>query len=155
MAAFKASDEAYYRQVPSWFADALPAGDDEDKSAMFFLSDGDKEAWDQPAVVVLEMPPGFVLMRHAHPAHRVEVVVKGSLTTEDGVVLGPGDVMVAGPGELYGPKIIGPEGCTTAEVFGRAEAIIRIVADSSEGFREHDLRTGDMPRDLVIPRREV
>jgi hypothetical protein len=154
MAVYKATDKAYYQQMPSWFVDALPAGDDEDKSAAFFLSDGDREAWDQPVVVVLEMPPNFVLLRHAHPSHRVEVVVKGQLTTEDGTVLGPGDVMVASPGEIYGPKVIGPEGCTTAEVFSRADAMVRIIADSADGFREHDLRENDFPRDLVIPRRD-
>jgi hypothetical protein len=148
MAVFRTDEPDYYGQIPEWFIDACPKGEEGDASAMFFLTDGEQEAWDAPAVVILEMPPGYVLLRHAHPAPRVEVIVKGGLTTEDGIVLGPGDVMVARAGELYGPKVIGPDGCTTAEVFGRADAIVRIIADSADGFREHDIRKGEMPRDL-------
>ena len=47
-------------------------------SQLFVLSD-DQQALDAPAVVVLEMPPNYVLFRHAHVCHRFEVVVKGSL----------------------------------------------------------------------------
>jgi hypothetical protein len=149
MASFKISDDEYYRQIPTWFADATPDGEEGEQMAMFFLSDPEEEAWAAPAAVIFEMPPNYVLLRHAHPSYRFEVVIKGELTTEDGTVLGPGDVMVAGPGELYGPKVAGPEGCTTAEVFARADAIVRLIADSSEGVREHDVRKGEFPRDFA------
>src|SRR5437667_4813719 len=136
MAVFKMGDEAYYRQIPAWFANATPDSREGEAMAVFFLSDPEEEAWDAPAAVIFEMPPNYVLLRHAHPAHRFEVVIKGQLTTEDGTVLGPGDVMIARPGELYGPKVAGPQGCTTAEVFARADAIVRLIADSDEGVRE-------------------
>ena len=79
------------------------------------LSD-DPESWDVPAVVMLEMPPNYVLFRHADICHRFEVVVKGSLEA-DGEDPAPGRRHDRAPGELYGPHTAGPEGCTTAEVF--------------------------------------
>jgi hypothetical protein len=88
---------------------------------VYVLGD-DPEAPEVPAVVMLDMPPGYVLFRHAHICHRFEVVVKGSLVAGDRT-LRPGDVMTARPGEWYGPHIAGPEGCTTAEVFGTLDGV--------------------------------
>jgi hypothetical protein len=97
-------------------------------------------------VVVLDMPPNYVLFRHAHPCHRFEVVVKGSMRSGD-AVLRPGDVMTASPGEWYGPHIAGPDGCTTVEVFATLEGVFRVLAESDEGPREYDFRSGELPRD--------
>ena len=112
---------------------------------VFVLAD-DPEASQAPAVVMLEMPPNYVLFRHAHICHRVEVVVRGSLRV-DGRTLQPGDVMTAGPGELYGPHVAGPEGCTTAEVFGSLDGVFRVLAPTSDGTREYDVRRGELPED--------
>jgi hypothetical protein len=49
-----------------------------------------------PAVIVLQLPPGHVLERHAHDSYRVEIVVKGSVILPDGRELLPGDVSTAG-----------------------------------------------------------
>ena len=106
----------------------------------------DDEAWDAPAAVILEMPPGYVLFRHGHICHRFEVVIKGSLQAS-GKMLGPGDVMTARPGEMYGPHTAGPEGCTTVEVFGTLEGVYRVIANAPDGPREFDFRAGELPAD--------
>ena len=112
---------------------------------VFPLSD-DPQDWEAPAVVMLEMPPNYVLFRHAHICHRFEVVVKGSLEA-DGRILRPGDVMTARPGELYGPHTAGPEGCTTAEVFGSHDGVYRVIAETTDGPREFDFRKGEAPEE--------
>ncbi|MBV8464173.1 MAG: hypothetical protein JO368_12825 [Acidimicrobiales bacterium] len=112
---------------------------------LFVLGD-EAEASDAPAVVLLDMPPGYVLFRHAHICHRFEVVVKGSMRAGDRT-LGPGDVMEAKPGEWYGPHVAGPEGCTTAEVFGTLDGVFRVLAESDDGPREYDFRRGEVPPD--------
>src|SRR5256885_10534051 len=112
-------------------------------SGLFVLSENGQDA-DAAAVVVLEMPPSYVLFRHAHICHRFEVVVKGSLEA-DGRVLRPGDVMTATPGQMHGPHIAGPDGCTTAEVFGSLEGVFRVIANAADGAREFDFRTDDLP----------
>jgi hypothetical protein len=111
-----------------------------------YVLDDDQESWESPAVVVLEMPPNYVLFRHAHVCHRFEVVVKGSLEA-GGRILGPGDVMTARPGELYGPHTAGPEGCTTVEVFGSLEGVFRVLAPTADGVSEFDFRKGEAPDD--------
>ena len=112
---------------------------------IYVLGD-DSEAPDAPTVVMLDMPPNYVLFRHAHICHRFEVVVKGSMRAGDRTLV-PGDVMVAKPGELYGPHVAGPEGCTTAEVFGTLEGVFRVLAGSGENHREYDFRKGEFPPD--------
>jgi len=109
-----------------------------------YVLDDDSEAPDAPTVVMLDMPPGYVLFRHAHICHRFEVVVKGSMRAGDRTLV-PGDVMVAQPGEFYGPHVAGPEGCTTAEVFGTLEGVFRVLAGSGEDPREYDFRKGEFP----------
>jgi hypothetical protein len=83
------------------------------KSKDFFLGPAERAS---PRANLLEMEPGFVIARHAHNTERFEVILKGSLYIGD-EVYGPGDVMIAGPGEYYGPKVVGPQGCTTVEFF--------------------------------------
>ena len=113
---------------------------------LYVLAD-DPEDEDAPAVVVLEMPPGYVLFRHAHVCHRFEVVLKGSMES-GGRVLRPGDIMTAGPGEWYGPHVAGPDGCTTVEVFGTYEGVFRVLAEADHGPEEIDFRSGKVPRDF-------
>jgi hypothetical protein len=120
-----------------------PPDNDATGTRMFVLADA-PDSWDSPAVVMLEMPPNYVLFRHGHTCHRFEVVVKGTLDA-DGKILGPGDVMTARPGEMYGPHTAGPEGCTTAEVFGSLGGVFRVIAESPEGEREFDFLQGDLP----------
>jgi anti-sigma factor ChrR (cupin superfamily) len=118
---------------------------------VYVLGD-DPEDRDLPAVVMLDMPPGYVLFRHAHVCHRFEVVVKGSLTAGERTLV-PGDVMTARPGEWYGPHVAGPDGCTTAEVFGTVDGVFRVLAETGEsdsgrrGQREFDFRRGEVPPD--------
>jgi anti-sigma factor ChrR (cupin superfamily) len=93
---------------------------------------GDASADDTPMAVVVEMPPGFVIMRHAHPCARFETIVRGTLESEDRV-LRPGDVMVSAAGELYGPKTAGKDGCTTIEVFGAASGVTKRIEERADG----------------------
>jgi hypothetical protein len=125
----------------------MPAPENElRRGTQIFVLDEDHVAWDAPAAVMLEMPAGYVLFRHAHICHRFEVVVKGSLEA-DGRTLHPGDVMTARPGQMYGPHTAGPEGCTTVEVFGSLEGVFRVIAAGPDGPREYDFRQGDVPAD--------
>jgi hypothetical protein len=112
---------------------------------IYVLDDG-SGAPDAPAVVMLDMPPDYVLFRHAHICHRFEVVVKGSMRAGDRTLV-PGDVMLAKPGEFYGPHVAGPEGCTTAEVFGTLDGVFRVLAGPDERPREYDFREGEVPPD--------
>jgi hypothetical protein len=55
--------------------------------------------------------------------------------------------MTARPGELYGPHVAGPEGCTTAEVFDSLDGVFRVIAQCTDGIREYDFRHGEAPDD--------
>lgn len=91
------------------------------------------EASDNPAaVILLEMPPGHVLERHAHDSHRMEVVVRGSVLLPDGTELLPGDVSTSGPMDFYGPLTAGPEGSWTIEIFGTAQGLLPHPAEGSD-----------------------
>jgi hypothetical protein len=118
-----------------------------DGTQVFVLADDPTDA-SAPAVVLLKMPPGYQLFRHAHICHRFEVVVQGTLEA-NGATLHPGDVMTARPGELYGPHIAGPDGCTTAEVFGSLEGVFRVLAEGPDGLREYDFLAGESPDDYI------
>ena len=106
-----------------------------------------------PAAVMLDMPPGCRLPRHAHDTHRMEIIVRGSIITPDGEKLLPGDVSLSDPGEFYGPLYAGSEGCLTIEIFSginglapvpdegddqadRAAHIAAIAAKHSEKFAD-------------------
>jgi hypothetical protein len=77
---------------------------------------------DEPLASLLYMPPGFVLPRHAHACHRVEIIIHGSLETPEGIATS-GDVMMSPPLVPYGPHIAGPDGALTAEIFARADGL--------------------------------
>lgn len=86
-----------------------------------------------PAVMMLELPPGYALPRHSHGTHRVEVVVRGSVELADGRVLTAGDVWTSGPDELYGPHRAGPDGVLTAEIFASCEGLAPSPDPDAEG----------------------
>jgi anti-sigma factor ChrR (cupin superfamily) len=92
----------------------------------------DTEDAESPLVMLLQLEPGFVLRRHAHDCHRVEIVVSGSLVLEDGQVLGPGDVSVTSPRVFYGPHTAGPEGCLSVEIFSASGRSVGIYPDGPE-----------------------
>jgi hypothetical protein len=100
------------------------------RASYFPVGDADSDA--TPVAVIVEMPPGFVIMRHAHPCARFEVIVRGTLESED-KILRPGDVMVSAAGELYGPKKAGPDGCTTIEVFATAPGVTKRIEERADG----------------------
>jgi hypothetical protein len=90
---------------------------------------------DDPATAVanmLEMPPNFVLPRHAHDCERLEIVVRGTLEV-DGEILRPGDISIARPMEMYGPHVAGPEGCVTLEFFSSMKGVGQVILDTPEG----------------------
>jgi hypothetical protein len=96
----------------------------------FVMGDADDAA--TPTAAVLEMPPGYVLPRHAHPCERLEVIVAGSLQAGDDVLV-PGDVMATPAGEMYGPHTAGPGGCTTVEIFSSITGNGNITLDTEDG----------------------
>lgn len=107
------------------------------KLSYFAIGDPDDEQ--TPVAAMLYMPPNHVLPRHAHPAPRFEVVVKGSLDIGDRV-LEPGDIMVTKANEMYGPHVAGPEGCLTAEIHGAKVGAGRAIYEDENGRRFVDYR---------------
>jgi hypothetical protein len=93
-------------------------------AAIFRL--GEEDDAEAPLAEVLKMPPDYVIVRHAHNCHRFEMVATGSLYFE-GKILEPGDVMVAAPGEFYGPKVAGPDGCISVEVFAKGKGVMGAI----------------------------
>jgi len=113
---------------------------------------GDADDDNTPVAVVVEMKPGFVIMRHAHPCARFETIVRGSLEAGD-TVLQVGDVMVSAAGELYGPKTAGKDGCTTIEVFGTAAGVTQRIEERADGSVETvDLQQFDVAFKHLSPR---
>jgi anti-sigma factor ChrR (cupin superfamily) len=116
----------------------------------FPLGDADNDS--TPVAVVVEMKPGFVIMRHAHPCDRFETIVRGTLETEDRV-LRVGDVMTSVAGELYGPKTAGKDGCTTIEVFGTAAGVTQRMEERPDGsVVTVDLQQFDVAFKHLMPR---
>jgi len=104
---------------------------------------GSDDVKDAPVVVMLYMPPGAVLPRHAHECHRVEVIVRGSMLTEDGMWLNPGDVRTSAPGEAYGPHTAGPLGVLSAEIFSNTAGVDGVFpADLPREHQENLARAG-------------
>jgi len=92
-----------------------------------------------PTAAIIKYPPNWVLPRHTHACERVEIVIEGSIAVGD-LTLGPGDVMEAGAGELYGPHVIGPEGCKTVEIFSTRHGYHLLTFETPDG----DLVTQDI-----------
>lgn len=115
---YSMDEDAAYWQAPERFRKLLEMGSSIGvKSSIFPL--GDPNDNNTPMAVVLQMEPGYVITNHAHPCERFEVVVRGTLAA-DGRIYRPGDVLTAHANEFYGPKTAGKEGCTTIEVFAKA-----------------------------------
>jgi hypothetical protein len=112
-----------------------------DHGAYVMSNDPDDEA--SPAVMLLQLPPGGRLDRHEHDCFRVEIVLRGSLETADGQVLGPGDMQTSAPGEFYGPFVAGPEGSLTVEVFSQAKGLTNIRYD------ENDPESAERGKDIL------
>jgi hypothetical protein len=141
-----ARDDPGYWQVPERFEPITAAVPD--ARLGYFLMGPDHE--DTPTAVIFEMDPGFIIPRHAHESERFEVIVRGSLDVGDRI-LHVGDVMTAREGEFYGPKVAGPEGCTTVEVFSTrrgAEATLYELVDGSQVRR--DLLVGEPRPDGIV-----
>lgn len=121
-------DETEYWKSPG------PYGELADRSSIrtsYFVL-GDSASDNDPVAAVLDLAPGQVVGRHAHPTHRFEVVVRGSMEA-NGRTLVAGDVMIADPGEFYGPNMAGPDGCTTVEVFADAIGAHTVLFDMRDG----------------------
>ena len=100
---------------------------------------GDPADESAPATLIFTMAPNSVLPRHAHSCERFEVVLEGSLKVEDNELeLGPGDVMIARPGEAYGPHTAGPEGCRTLEIFSTLAGAHSILFETPDGILSVD-----------------
>jgi len=112
---YRAFDPGYFSVAPADLKYAQTGAEGMGlRNAIFRLGGDLREA---PVVVMLYMPPQGVLPRHAHACHRMEVVVQGSMLTEDGLWLTPGDVRLSAPGEFYGPHTAGPAGVLSVEIF--------------------------------------
>jgi hypothetical protein len=123
---YSMSDPEYWQNPPKY----QPLADASDNNVRFFLLGPD--APETPTAIVLEMAPGHVITRHAHECERFEVVVKGSIDVGD-KVLYPGDVMTARPNEFYGPKVVGPDGCTTVEIFSNQTGATAPLYETEDG----------------------
>jgi hypothetical protein len=95
-----------------------------------------------PVAAILEMPPGYVLPRHAHQCERLEVIITGTLTV-DGQELGPGTVLRSGASQFYGPHTAGPEGCTTVEVFAQLRGVGRVILADADSGSDQDPEGGE------------
>jgi hypothetical protein len=135
-------------EYPDWYTEPLvKAGIDPANSSVWILSaDPDQTRLDSPSAYLLAMPPGYTLFKHGHPCFRFEVIIQGSIDIGDGQVAGVGDVFTAQPGELYGPHVAGPEGCTTIEFFSRLEAGYLMLYEGPDGeIQTADARKGELP----------
>ena len=136
-------DDEEYWQNPERFRAMIDAANTAVPNARvtcFPMGDPDLDA--TPVAMMFQMDPGYVVTRHAHACERVEVVVRGSI--DDGErILYPGAVMVARPGEVYGPKVAGPDGCLTVEIFSTMEGLYVRLSEAEDGqlvsmnFLEH------------------
>jgi anti-sigma factor ChrR (cupin superfamily) len=128
---YSMDDDPNYWQAPERFRALFEKVQSFGLRASYFpLGDPDKDT--TPVAVVVEMPPGFTIMRHAHPCDRFEVIVRGTLKDGDRT-LRPGDVMTSKAHEMYGPKTAGKDGCTTIEVFGTAPGVTQRIEERPDG----------------------
>ncbi|WP_162792312.1 cupin domain-containing protein [Novosphingobium sp. P6W] len=134
MPIYSLDHDADYWQSPdrfrSMFDQASTIGN---KASLFAIGDPNDDA--TPMAFILQMEPGFVITRHAHPCDRFETIVRGTLEV-DGRTLYPGDVLTHVAHELYGPKTAGPDGCTTVEVFARAVGAYERITEQPDGGRK-------------------
>ena len=128
---YSMDDDPDYWQAPERFRALFERVQSFGLRASYFpLGDPDNDA--TPVAVTVEMPPGFTIMRHAHPCDRFEVIVRGTLKDGDRI-LRAGDVMTSKAHEMYGPKTAGKDGCTTIEVFGNAPGVTQRIEERPGG----------------------
>jgi anti-sigma factor ChrR (cupin superfamily) len=131
MATYSMDHDPEYWQFPERYREMVEFGPKIGVRGAFYpLGDPDNE--NTPMAVVLNMAPGYIVGRHSHPSFRFEVIVRGSIETE-GRTLVAGDIMTAEPYEFYGPKICGPEGCTTIEIFSNRVGSHTRIAEGPDG----------------------
>jgi hypothetical protein len=107
---------------------------------------------ERPGSIILRLPPGYVIPRHAHPCERLEMIVAGSLDVGDDILV-PGDVMIAHAGEMYGPHFAGPEGVTTIEVFEHMDDSWHTIFATPDGPVQIDALAGDLrPHNAILTR---
>lgn len=82
-----------------------------------------------PQIWFIRLPPNYVVGRHYHNVHRIDVVLQGSYTL-DGVERKEGDITVFPAGKMYGPIIHGPEGSLQMEIFADGSKLQPIFEDS-------------------------
>jgi hypothetical protein len=61
----------------------------------------------------------------------MEVIIKGSIDVGERV-LRPGDIMVQGAGQFYGPHTVGPDGALTAEFCAKLRDFPGIAEDGTD-----------------------
>ena len=120
---FKDTEEFWKNNVGSEFSEEFAVGAEATgvRLAHFVMSD-DPNDMEAPLASIFYMRPNFVLPKHDHDCHRVEVVIDGSVRIGD-KILRAGDVSVSRPGEAYGPHIAGPTGVLTVEIFSRQKGL--------------------------------
>jgi anti-sigma factor ChrR (cupin superfamily) len=143
------TDADYWNRIPADLRPLLETSNAQGLTVTMHVL-GDSSDENAPSVMVIKMPPGWVLPAHAHVADRLEVVLEGSIMAGDRV-LRPGDIMTAGNGEVYGPHEVGPEGCTTLEVFSSRRGSHTLVFDFGEGQQEVDIANPEQASAIPVP----
>jgi hypothetical protein len=115
---FRSDEPAFWKVSPPALAYTQVFAEAVDHRVASFVLGGDDDI-EAPLALFMNLPPGWVLDRHAHDCHRFEVVITGSMIVTGGLVLGPGDVSTSEPGEQYGPHMAGEAGVLTLEIFSR------------------------------------
>ena len=133
MTTFRQTDSRFWSSEPEFLRPLQVACEPFGLQIRHFVM-GDPDDPTTPSAAVLKMPAGYVLPRHAHPCERLEVIVAGSLRVGDEVLV-PGDVMATAAGEMYGPHVAGPDGCTTVEIFSTVRGNGNIILDTEDGPR--------------------
>ncbi len=110
------------RDPSIWRALALPG----QKWARFIL--GDRSQPDAPQVWIVKLPPGFIVPKHYHKTHRLEIVLEGSYEL-GGKFRGVGELTFLSGSKVYGPMVVGADGVTTLEVFSSGRDMEPIFAD--------------------------
>jgi hypothetical protein len=91
---------------------------------------------DAPQIWLAESPPYFVIPRHHHGVHRVEILLAGSYTMGDRE-LRAGAVTAFPANVPYGPLHFGPEGGTFVEIFSdssKLQAVFENPEDLSDSL---------------------
>lgn len=80
--------------------------------AAFPLGDGEGD----PVIVVVEYAPGTVIPSHHHESDYFSMVLRGDIEITRRRE-SPGSMRYVRATTVYGPLVVGPEGCTVLEVF--------------------------------------